>query len=173
MGADPSVPGRRRDVEDADAHMLRLCLDLQLDALLLTLGAAAAGRARDGEDTDVPWRRWVGEDVDLAWTLASDALSGRAALPPTLGSDLDHAVPATTIDNLTARYEQMRALLIDLAASAEREGTGEAWRPRLHDALDRCERRLAELREHRLLTTPPRGMPLAPDRQYLPGELLG
>jgi hypothetical protein len=35
---------------EAEAHLLRLCLELQLDAMLLTLGAAAAGAARRPDD---------------------------------------------------------------------------------------------------------------------------
>jgi hypothetical protein len=43
----------------------------------------------------------------------------------------------------------------------------------VHEALERCERRLAELREYRLATTPPRGIQLPQEHHYLPGELLG
>ncbi len=182
--ADPpagrtSAPQLRREPDDSDAHLLRLCLDLQLDAMLLTLGAASAAPGTH-EQGQVPWRRWVTEDVDLACTLASDARTGRAALPPTLGSDLHHAVPATTIDNLTARYESMRDLLADLVAAAgddpapgQPSDPGDTWRPRVREALERCERRLAELHAYRLATTPPRGIQLPEEHHYLPGELLG
>ncbi len=109
----------RRDLEESEAHLLRLCLDLQLDSLLLTLGALAVDPASDAHGPGaIPWRRWIGEDVDLACTLASDALAGNAALPPTLGSDLAHALPVTTIDDLVARYTSMRGLLADLARRA-------------------------------------------------------
>jgi hypothetical protein len=180
----PAEPARSPRDDDSDAHLLRLCLDLQLDAMLLTLGAAAV--SAPAGDEGVPWRRWVTEDVDLACALAGDAQAGRAALPPTLGTDLHHAVPAATIDNLTARYESMRALLADLlerfepapvagsppGGPAPDGGAGE-WRPRVREALDRCERRLAELREYRLQTTPARGIDLGAQQQFLPGELLG
>lgn len=175
-----------READEHDAHLVRLCLDLQLDALLLTLGAAAAQQRREDADPSaggagtVPWRRWVDEDVDLAARLATDAMAGRATLPSTLGSDLDHAVPATVVDNLAARYESMRDLLTDLL-SRDTPAHDDGWRPRVRDALHRCGTRLAELRAYRLAATPPRGVALpapagstpAREREYLPGELLG
>lgn len=176
-------PQQRPRADETDAHLLRLCLDLQLDALLLTLGAVAAEQQRhdDGQVADaVPWRRWVAEDVDLAATLAADAMAGRASLPPTLGSELDHQVPATVVDDLEARYASMRALLTDLL-HRDTGRTDDTWRPRVRDALNRCGSRLVELRAHRLAATPPQGVrlpalsgsPLAPEHEYLPGELLG
>jgi hypothetical protein len=174
-GADQPLTGP--DPEDGDAHLLRLCLDLQLDALLLTLGAAAAytepGRRARGSaagDGTPPWRRWLDEDVELAVTLASDARAGHATLPSTLGTELDHAVPATVVDNLDARFRSMRSLLIELTAQPDRDGP---WRAGLQDALSRCEQRMAELRAHRLEVTPPRGITVPVDHHYLPGELLG
>jgi hypothetical protein len=170
-----------REVEGSAAHLLRLCLDLQLDALMLTLGALAVDTApEDGPASDtapatsagtsgIPWRRWISEDVDLACQLAGAALAGNAALPPTLGSDLSHAVPVTTIDDLVARYTSMLGLLGDLS----RRSDGVA-RPRaLDEAMTRCEARLSELRGHKLVNTPPSGIDLRAGHQFLPGELLG
>jgi hypothetical protein len=187
-------PGRHtatwaREADDTGGHLLRLCLDLQLDALLLSLGAAASQQVSQGgsartQPGSPPWRRWVEEDVDLATTLAADALAGRATLPSTLGNDVDHQVPAIVIDNLAARYECMGDLLTDLLgrdASPQDDG----WRPQVREALRRCRTRLVELHEYRLSGTPPRGLlidvpgdsatasPLAPEHRYLPGELLG
>ena len=162
------------ELEGSAAHLLRLCLDLQLDALLLTLGASAvdpAGEAGPGTTAtpSVPWRRWINEDVDLACTLAASALAGKATLPPTLGSDLSHAVPVTTIDDLVARYTSMLGLLDDLARRCE----GSARPHGLDAARARCEARLAELRAHKLVETPPTGLDLRGASQFLPGELLG
>jgi hypothetical protein len=154
-----------RDVESTVAHLLRLCLDLQLDAMLLTLGALAADPGPDGA---APWRRWVTEDVDLACKLAGEALAGKAALPPTLGSDLGHAMPVTAIDDLVARYTSMIGLLDD----ARRVEGG--FRPAgLADAIARCEARLDELHRYRLVNTPATGLDLRVEHQFLPGELLG
>lgn len=158
--------------KDADAHLLRLCLDLQLDAMLLALGAAAAQRSGDGS---APWSRWVAEDVHLARVLAADVISGGAALPPTLGSDLDHAVPAAAVDNLTARYESMEILLVDVVRSGSFEDSF-PHRGHVQEALTRCRDRLRELHERRLDETPPRGLALgqhASAHPALPGEWLG
>jgi hypothetical protein len=180
------VPSTRRqepELEGSAGHLLRLCLDLQLDALLLTLGALAADRAQDAPSgpastqhrtptptvaSNVPWHRWISEDVDLACRLAAEALAGHAALPPSLGADLGHAAPATIIDDLAARYTGMLGLLQDLS-------TRNAHLARLtgiDEAIARTEARLAELREHRLLLTPPTGIDLR-GHQFLPGEMLG
>jgi len=133
-----------RELEGSAAHLLRLCLDLQLDALLLTLGALAVDTAPEDAAASagasgIPWRRWIGEDVDLACQLAADALAGNAALPPTLGSDLSHAVPVSTIDDLVARYSSMLGLLADL--SHRSDGPGRP--PGLDEAMARCEARLS------------------------------
>jgi hypothetical protein len=167
-----------REAEGSAAHLLRLCLDLQLDALLLTLGALAVDTApEEGPASDttpagsagIPWRRWIGEDVDLACQLAAAALAGNAALPPTLGSDLSHAVPVSTIDDLVARYTSMLGLLGDLSRRSE----GAARPQGLDEAMSRCEARLSELRGHKLVNTPPAGIDLRAEHQFLPGELLG
>jgi len=164
--AQTTAPARPagRDLEESEAHLLRLCLDLQLDALLLTLGALAVDPGPGGGDA-IPWRRWISEDVDLACTLAAEALAGNAALPPTLGSDLGHAVPVTAIDDLVARYSSMRGLLADLARSGGHDG--------VEQLMGRCEARLAELRDHKLIITPPSGIDLRVEHHFLPGELLG
>ncbi len=182
-----------REVDDSDAHLLRLCLDLQLDALLLTLGAGAAQRVREDSEPgwmstgSLPWRRWVEEDLDLAEALASDAMAGHATLPSTLGTEHDHRMPEIALDNLLARYESMRDLLTDLLDrdDVDPDDARDGWRPRIREALHRCQTRLVELREYRLTGTPPLGLrldlaamsgtgsPLAPEHRYLPGELLG
>lgn len=180
----PHHGGTTRIDDDSAAHVLRLCLDLQLDAMLLTVGAT--GACATGLGTGLPWRRWLGEDVDLACALAADTLAGGAALPSTLGTELDHHVPAATIDTLTALFESMHDRLSGLLAATSpdagpvgRSGfagtTGEpdGWRPRLQEALNRCETRLAELQDHRLDVTPARGIRVREEHHYLPGELLG
>jgi hypothetical protein len=149
---------------DGNGHLLRLCLDLQLDAMMLTLGALAT----DPED-GIPWRRWISEDIDLACALAEDAIAGNAALPPTLGSDLSHAMPATAIDDLVAHYRSMLGLLEDLARRTDPSG-----RPaRIDEDISRCQARLDELRGHRLVPTPSTGIDVRARQHFLPGELLG
>jgi hypothetical protein len=180
--ADTTSAGRRqdRDLEASAAHLLRLCLDLQLDSLLLSLGALAADRGRDaGSWTDrfahapavagsIPWHRWVTEDVDLACRLAAESLAGNASLPPSLGFDGRHAMPSTIIDDLVARYRSMLGLLEDLSLRTAGAGRPEG----MEEAIARTRGRLAELSEHKLLATPPAGINLR-EHQFLPGELLG
>lgn len=141
---------------DADAHLIRLCLDLQVDALLLTLGAAAAGQ--DAASTS-PWIRWVSEDVQTACALAADVMDGGASLPTVLGTELDHAAPTTALDNLVARYESMAALLSDVLSPAKARPTAPE-RPRVREALRQCERRLGELRANQPDGGPPRELHL-------------
>jgi hypothetical protein len=182
--ADREAPPDRRptspsDVTEAEAHLIRLCLDLQLDAMLLTLGAAATGEASDRESTGTrqspPWRRWVLEDVELARELANDVLAGGASLPATLGSDLDQAVPAAAVDNLVARYESMTALLADILPPGP-EVAPAPYRAHAQAALAHYEHRLRDLRSTRLDHTPARGLTLpttAGDHLPVPGEWLG
>ena len=163
-----------------EGHLVRLCLDTQLDALLITLGAAAAeecthhgapaapdGPARPRPTESPPWRRWVQEDLELACALASDTITGGGTLPSTLGLDLHRSL---VVDSLQAHYQSMTTQLGALTSMAATHG-----HPGTHQALDRCQHRLAELRQHQLNTaTPPSGTP-PPTREhhYLPGELLG
>jgi hypothetical protein len=134
---NPATASRARET---DTHLIRLCLDLQLDALLLTLGAAVTA-----DHAFAPqWRRWVVEDVQTAYTLATDVRAGGASLPATLGLEHDRCGPATAMGNLVPRYESMIGLLTDVlrrAAACPAPGS-----PRVRAVLDQCRRRLDELR---------------------------
>jgi len=63
----------------------------------------------------------------------------------------------------------MLGLLGDLSHRSE----GAARPAGLDEAMARCEARLAELRGHRLIETPPGGIDLRVEQHFLPGELLG
>lgn len=158
----------------AGAHLLRLCLDLQMHSLLLTMGAAA-GEASTREPaasstaTDSPpWRQWASEDIDVAIALAADTLSHGGGLPSTLGSDLHRAVPATTVDTLIALHDSLTEQLIQLTQTeppSELPLTG---------LLEHCEHRRTQLAAYRHASSPPRGITLPQaDQHFLPGELLG
>lgn len=165
-GHTSEVTAHRRG-EGRDAYLLRLSLDLQLDALLLVLGASAAGPDESG----IPWRRWLDEDVELAWELTATARSARASLPATLGTALADEDGEGVNADLLARYESMCRLLEDLiaadpeprdsradttvdlsasptAASPATEPTPPAWHAHVRAALDRCRARVEELRVH-------------------------
>jgi hypothetical protein len=172
-GAARGTGGDRAGADHDRAYVLRLCLDLQLHALLLALGAAAStdstaeAPGESGGDGP-PWRRWIAQDVNLACSLTTKVLQGGAALPSTLGSDLHRSVPATTMDTLAELYQSMitRLEILAQARPTEQEPVGEA--------LESCRRRLAELKRHRLATTPPRRITLPQaERHFLAGELLG
>lgn len=172
--------------DDRDMHLLRLSLDLQLDAMLLVLGASAM----TAPDAGIPWRRWLDEDVELAWELATTALAARASLPPTLGSDLANADPDTIADDLLARYESMCGLMSDLL-TRDVDGRPE-WHDNVRQALAHCQERVIEIRDHqherrlasgRSGATSPGAGPgpsgaasrhtTHGSQVYLPGELLG
>jgi hypothetical protein len=156
-------------------HVLRLCLDLQLDALLLTVGAASS----PAHTSEPPWLRWVNEDVRLACSLTAGAHAGGAGPPSGLGSDLDPEVPSATEDGLHARYTSMETLLSGLISRPRGDGAGREdepgeWRSRTAIALVRCRERLAELERRAWRPPVPRATRGAQrERPYLPGELLG
>jgi len=174
-----------RDSDDHGAHLLRLVLDLQLDALLLGLGAAAVQESRSHpagtpaySDTPQPpsgsappWPRWTVEDVDLARTLAAEAVTSGAALPATLGPEPAGHQERMVLDGLAARYESMYNLLSDLMARTDMVPSVIS-RGQLHALLAHCEKRLAEL--HTLAGNAAVAVAARhADRPYLPGELLG
>jgi hypothetical protein len=177
--AHDAVPGAATGTESfdiGDVHTLRLCLDLQLDALLLAVGAAS-GEARP---SDPPWRRWVDEDVELACTLATAARTGGAVLPQAMGSDLDHTVPTATLDSLKASYTSMVTLLTDLSVRTRGLGplagrtADESWQRRVDRTLEHCTERLAELNAQHWERPTLRVIDLAEaDQAFIPGELLG
>lgn len=172
--------------DDRDMHLLRLSLDLQLDAMLLVLGASAVS----APETGIPWRRWLDEDVELAWELVTTALTVRTALPSALGVDLANSDPDVIADDLLARYESMCGLMSDLLIrGAERPPE---WHANVRQALGRCQERVIEMRDYRherrlaacrsssgeyvtagqdpQESAPP---PVYGRQGYLPGELLG
>ena len=162
-------------LDSSDLHVLRLCLDLQLDALLLTVGAASSESTGLGP----PWRRWVNEDIQLALGLAADAHTGGAGPPSGLGSDLDRVVPDNTESGLHARYTSMVELLSGLISRSRTDAVGQdeqplPWQPRTASAIEHYRDRLAELETHpwRPPAHQDADRPRA-EHTYLPGELLG
>jgi hypothetical protein len=178
----PPAPTVRRG-DDHGAHLLRLVLDLQLDALLLGLGAAAIQESRSrpspaptptvSDTSNAPWPRWAIEDIDLARTLAAEAVNSGAALPATLGPEPGGQEEPVVLDRLAARYESMRNLLTDLLArGTDLTAVGQAH---LHELMAHCQRRLIELRSlsQSAMTGRSTTSPHPMEREYLPGELLG
>lgn len=170
-----------REGDGRGAHLLRLVLDLQLDALLMGLGAAAVQESRSHPSpapatsdaaSSAPWPRWAIEDIDLARTLAAEAVNSGAALPATLGSEPEGHEEPVILARLAARYESMRNLLADLQArGSDLPTVGQAH---LHDLMAHCQKRLLELQLVSRSATTSRGSSEHPtEHEYLPGELLG
>jgi hypothetical protein len=158
---------RRSGIDPRDLHLLRLALDLHLDAMLLTLGAAAHAQAQgDDADDGVPWQRWLAEDLDVARALATTLFEGEAAPVPGLGGRFANAGVHTSLENLAARYESMEKLLTDVL---DRPSNGQHWRGPATEALQRCRRRRLELHHHRRVVIAAASPPVT----FLPGELLG
>ncbi|MDQ1286627.1 MAG: hypothetical protein QG622_192 [Actinomycetota bacterium] len=157
----------RSPSEQGDVHLLRLVLDLQLDALLLTLGAAAHAESRRDSSGSVPWRRWLVEDLELARALAGVLVDGEVSPLPALGGGLAPNAVATALDNLAVRYESMENLLTSVL---DRRTGGQPWRGAASEALARCRKRLAELQHCRRTVIAADAVARTP---FLPGEWLG
>jgi len=158
--------GTGRDA-GGDLHLLRLALDLQLDAMLLTLGAAAHAEARgDGLGEGVPWQRWLVEDLELARTLATALLDGDSPPLPGLGGGFTTDGVEASLEHLVARYTSMENLLTDVLDGPHH---ARPWRVAAADALGRCRVRLDELHAHRREVI----SASAVRSGFLPGELLG
>jgi hypothetical protein len=184
--------GERAGDRAPEGFVLRLCLDLQLDAMLLTLGAAALGAdgaslgARQPESATreraeaaggwnlVPgrrWRSWLDEDIDVACRLAAQVVASGTSLPAILGLDPAKNVPSGLLDDLVARYEAMWSLLDDIDDRGLTRPGGNGTRVP-EGAREHCCRRLDWLRCARRVVPVervPAGAPVA----FLPGELLG
>jgi hypothetical protein len=163
QAVDITVETMSRPPDASDLHVLRLALELQVDAMLLTIGAAA--RAFDEEQ--VPWRRWAVEDLDASRMLAQTLVAHDAEPPAALGGGGVGGAPDETLDDLIARYSSMDHLLTGVL---RRPPAGQAWRPVAREALARCRSRLDELHQHRGTAAVRRA---DPGERYLPGELLG
>jgi hypothetical protein len=163
----------------ATSHLLRLVLDLQLDALLLAVAGsgvdAATVPAPDGcrAPQGLPWARWAAEDSEVARGLCAETISRGAALPSGLAQGLPGEDVSRVLEQLTARYCSMRDLLTEAISGRRGERQTPAELVRAGEALAHCRSRLAELRH--LQAPAPRQEPAAPpgDPTYLPGELLG
>ena len=126
-----------------ELHQLRLALDLQIEAMLLALSAAA--RDNDGA---VPWDRWLIEDLETARCLTTALVAeGVEPAPVSGGGTLSAAADAVELlDLVVARYTMMDERLSDALGHS---GQGPGWRGIALEVRSRCRTRIEELHAHR------------------------
>jgi hypothetical protein len=172
-GFDRPVEGHRGD--SSDLHFLRLALELQLDALLLTLGGAAHAAAHaepepdGGRERPLPWQRWLVEDLEQARELAAALIASDDPSVPALGGGLADFCTDASLDNLSDHYTSLERLLAGVASRPSSGATGLT----ALEALTRCRARLAEVHALRRSTVVTAGMRGMRGQSFLPGELLG
>ena len=172
----PQPPARPNE---ATSHLLRLVLDLQLDALLLAVGGsgvdAATVPAHDGGQAPegLPWARWAAEDSEVARGLWAETISRGAALPSGLAQGLPGGDASRVLEQLIARYRSMRDLLTEAISGRRGERQTPAELVRAGEALAHCRSRLAELRDLQEPAPPKEPAAQPGEHSYLPGELLG
>jgi hypothetical protein len=127
----------------ADLHLVRLCLDLQVEALLFALGAVASDACYDSMEKP-QWRAWVAEDVEWTSSLAADVVAGGSNLPTPLGACPQPDGPSVLLEHLAARYEMISRLLVDLRDRFVAKDHPELGR--IDEALRHYDVRLRELR---------------------------
>jgi hypothetical protein len=143
------VPSVRRPHKPGDAYLLRLCLDLKLDALLLALGAAASDPAcptscppasgstdlpmgglltadRDADDglpptALPPWQRWLHEDVEVTLALARALLAWGGPLPSSLAHAGGLTATPEVLDRLQTCHVELRSLLGEVTETTQAE----------------------------------------------------
>jgi hypothetical protein len=174
-GAGTAVPSPSGFPDD-QLYMLKLCLELQLEAMLLALGSSAVvahadqpelGAANRRDPARLPWQKWLAEDLDLASSLTQDCVDDGIPLPSSIGLAAGTG-PSGVIESLAARYSAMAAVVDEML-----ERTDARQHPvavsRLRETQQRCEARLDAL----LGTPKPAPVPAAPPPLTPPGLYLG
>lgn len=170
-----STAGWRPLTEESGSlgDVLRRGLFLLLDALLLEIGASAG----TGRSDELPWRRWLDEDLDLAVGMALACRSVHSELPAVLAPPGVGPDTGAVLDGLTARYA---ALAGELTTATEGARTGrdgdppeETWptTTELDRFRDRIRGRLQELDRYRVQESA--GRDVEHGGRVAPGEFLG
>jgi hypothetical protein len=130
----------------AAGQLLRLALDLQVDALLFSVSADATSGSSGvesvaGQDPDQPpWERWLAGDLEAVLRLAESVVEEHLPLPSVLSGA--HHRETRVLDDLRARYTTILALLSEAAAELTPLGTAA---PTVRNLLRHYEERLQEL----------------------------
>jgi hypothetical protein len=211
------LDGGPRSSDSDDAYLLRLCLDLKLDVLLLTLGAAATDPAcqwppaapgegepqapdadppiddppidlaslapvkDDDGQPDLPWERWLREDVDAVHALARELLAWGGCLPSSMSGGRTSSSALAVLERLEAFHIQLRELLVEVevlrgngAQPAVPRGVTSASSTSEQAVARHCRRRLAELQQYRTeLTELLAAQAAAAGARGHPGQFLG
>jgi hypothetical protein len=155
-GAPTEVAGPAGFPDD-QFYLLKLCLELQLEALLLAVGASAvassSGRVGDrvvtgtsraaSSSTDLPWTTWLTEDLELTRALTRDCVEDGIPLPSTMGLPAG-SESSSAVDALAARYSAMAAVVGEMIERTDPRSHPLAV-ARLAETLSRCEERLDQL----------------------------
>jgi hypothetical protein len=152
----PAIGGSHPGFPDDQLYMLKLCLELQLEVLLLTLGSSAVASSRSRCTGDIlvagrpgragrPWSRWLAEDLELACALTKDCVEDDIPLPSSM------ALPRGTdaeawVESLAARYCAMAAVVAEMLERTDPERHPMAV-ARLVQTRARCQERLDELHD--------------------------
>lgn len=139
---------------DDQLYMLKLTLELQLEALLLALGSSAVA-ARSGHPdgtqqpdgtaraADLPWEKWLAEDLELACALTRDCVEDGVALPSSMGI-VGASTSGGVVESLAARYSAMAAVVTEMLERTDVHEHPMAV-ARLVETRSRCEERLDAL----------------------------
>jgi hypothetical protein len=150
---------------DDQLYMLKLTLELQVEALLLALGssavAARGGRHDPGAGghgapdasfvapaaaapaADLPWQKWLAEDLELAGALTRDCVADGVPLPSSMGL-AGSGGPGGVVESLAARYSAMAAVVGEMLDRTDVRAHASAV-ARLVETRARCEERLDAL----------------------------
>jgi hypothetical protein len=144
---------------DDQLYMLKLTLELQVEALLLALGSSAVA-ARGGRHdpgvggsgapdaaaapaADLPWQKWLAEDLELAGALTRDCVEDGVPLPSSMGL-AGSGGPGGVVESLAARYSAMAAVVGEMLDRTDVRAHASAV-ARLVETRARCEERLDAL----------------------------
>src|SRR3954451_10162271 len=131
---------------DDQLYLLKLCLELQVEALLLALGSSAVAshgrRPQEGRPAgapsaaDLPWEKWLVEGLGLACALTRDCVDDGIPLPSSMG--LVGTEGATgVVESLAARYSAMATVVGEMLDRTDARTHGHAV-ARLVEARERC-----------------------------------
>lgn len=155
-GAPTEVAGPAGFPDD-QFYLLKLCLELQLEALLLAVGASAVTSLPEraggsgvagasigpSPDSDLLWTSWLTEDLQLTRALTRDCVDDGIPLPSTMGLPAG-SESSSALDSLAARYSAMAAVVGEMLERTDPRSHPLAV-ARLSETLIRCEERLDQL----------------------------